>query len=521
MNETPTTDVLRVRGLDVARGGVRVLRGVNLTVRAGRVHVVLGASGSGKTTLLRACIGLVPAPARVRATQLLLHAGGREHDLTRGDAWATVRGACIGLVGQDPALDLTPLRRVGSLVAEAVGPLRTPVPDVLERCGLPARGLERRMCFQLSGGMAQRFALGLAGARDPALLLADEPSTALDAIARATLARHLREVADTGSAVVLVTHDVALARTLADDVTVLDGGRVVEQGEGERVLTRPGTATTRELVSVSAPRPRVRESGRDWDAVVRIDGLVAGWDRRPVLDGVSLRVGSGEVLGVAGRSGAGKSTLVACLTGLLSPSAGRLMLAGLDAGAAPWRELRRLVQLVPQDPRGSLNPWRTIAEQVRDSLDVHRVGQWAERRARVEELLERVGLAGLGGRRPGSLSTGQCQRVAIARALAIRPRLLIADEPVTALDAALRADVLELFDDAVRSEGTAALVISHDLHVLEYLSDRIAVLDAGRIVEELLAGELRSLAEHPLTLALLAAHPPLPEPDLAGAAADA
>ena len=510
MNETPTTDVLRVRGLDVTRGGVRVLRGVNLTVRAGRVHVVLGASGSGKTTLLRACIGLVPAPARVRATQLLLHAGGREHDLARSDAWATVRGACIGLVGQDPALDLTPLRRVGSLVAEAVGPLRTPVPDVLERCGLPARGLERRMCFQLSGGMAQRLALGLAGARDPALLLADEPSTALDAIARATLARHLREVADTGSAVVLVTHDVALARTLADDVTVLDGGRVVEQGEGERVLTRPGAATTRELASVSAARPRVREAG-----------LGAGWDRRPVVDGVSLRVGSGEVLGVAGRSGAGKSTLVACLTGLLSPSAGRLMLAGLDAGAAPWRELRRLVQLVPQDPRGSLNPWRTIAEQVRDSLDVHRVGQWAERRARVEELLERVGLAGLGGRRPGSLSTGQCQRVAIARALAIRPRLLIADEPVTALDAALRADVLELFDDAVRSEGTAALVISHDLHVLEYLSDRIAVLDAGRIVEELPAGELRTRAEHPLTRALLAAHPPLPEPDLAGAAADA
>ncbi|MFT4297180.1 MAG: ATP-binding cassette domain-containing protein [Micropruina sp.] len=521
MNEARTTDVLRVRELDVARGGVRVLRGVDLTARAGRVHVVLGASGSGKTTLLRACIGLVPAPSTVRAAELLLVADGSEYDLTRGDAWAAVRGEHIGRVGQDPALDLTPLRRVGSLVAEASGPRRTPVPEVLERCGLPGQGLQRRMCFQLSGGMAQRLALGLAGARDPDLLLADEPSTALDAIARATLARHLREVADADAAVVLVTHDVALARTLADDVTVLDGGRVVEQGEAGQVLTRPATATTRELVAVAVPRPRVREAGTDGDPVLRIDGLVAGWDRRPVLDGVDLRVGPGEVLGVAGRSGAGKSTLVACLTGLLAPSAGRMTLAGLDVGTARWRDLRRRIQLVPQDPRGSLNPWRTVADQIRDPLDVHRVGTRAERRDRVDELLDRVGLAGLGERRPGALSTGQCQRVAIARALAIRPRLLIADEPVTALDAALRADALELFADVVRSEGTAALVISHDLHVLEYLSDRIAVLDAGRIVEELPAHDLRTRGEHPLTLALLAAHPPMPEPDLAGVATDA
>lgn len=521
MNRTSTAEVLRVSGLDVTRGGVRVLRHVDLTARAGRVHVVLGASGSGKTTLLRACIGLVSAPSRVRAEELLLVAGGRQYDLTRGDAWSTVRGEHIGLVGQDPALDLTPLRRVGSLVAEATGLRRTPVRQVLERCGLPGEGLQRRMCFQLSGGMAQRLALGLAGSRDPELLLADEPSTALDAIARAALARHLREVADAGAAVVLVTHDVALARTLADDVTVLDGGRVVERGDGDRVLTRPDTATTRGLVAVAMPRPRVQESETDGDPVVRVDGLVAGWDRRPVLDGVDLRVGPGEVVGVAGRSGAGKSTLVACLTGLLTPSAGRLTLAGLEAGTAPWRELRRRIQLVPQDPRGSLNPWRTIADQVRDSLDVHRVGTRAERRARVEELLEQVGLAGLGERRPGALSTGQCQRVVIARALAIRPTLLIADEPVTALDAALRAEVLELFADVVRAEGTAALVISHDLHVLEYLSDRIAVLDAGRVVEELPARNLRTRAEHPLTRALLAAHPPMPEPDLAGAATDA
>lgn len=511
MSEHLSEAVLRIRDLHVTRGRNPVLRGVDLDARPGRVHVVLGASGSGKSTLLRACIGLVPRPSDIRADILELNIGHDSYDLLSKASRAAVRGNHIGLVGQDPALDLTPLRRVGSLVTEAVGGGQTTVATVLERCGLPARGLQRRMCFQLSGGMAQRLALGLAGARNPELLLADEPSTALDAIARGVLSDHLRTVADTGSAVVLVTHDVGFATGIADDVTVLDRGSVVEEGKASDVLHRPEHPSTKALVCLSSPQPSTPGTkGQEPDALV-VRGLTAAWNRHRILDGLDLRVARGEVLGIVGRSGAGKSTLVACLTGLLTASAGTIEIAGRTSSDTQWRELRRYVQLIPQDPRGSLNPWRSVADQVRDPLDVHRVGTRAERDARVRELLVRVGLDGLGERRPGMLSTGQCQRVAIARALAIRPAVLIADEPVTALDTGLRAEILELFDEVVREDDIAAVVISHDLYVLEYLSDRVAVLDDGHIVEELSAVDLRSGARHPLTRALVAAYPPLRE----------
>ncbi|MGW8814227.1 ABC transporter ATP-binding protein [Gordonia terrae] len=503
-------NVLLVRGLQVWRGGSHVLRDIDFHADRGRIHVVLGASGSGKSTLLRAFVGLVPAPSKVRANLMRLRVRADEHDLTSARQLAHVRGVHVGLVGQDPALDLTPLRRVASIVRETTGG-HARTQDVLEQCGLPTGpDIERKYCHALSGGMAQRLALGLATARQPELLLADEPSTALDAIARARLAEHLRTAAGKGAAVVLVTHDVSLARLLADDVTVLADGEIVEAGTAERVLDTPVADATRLLVRPRTPRRRPHPECRTarLDAL-DVTGLHAGWDGRPVLRDLSLRVGAAEVVGLAGRSGAGKSTLVACLTGLLAPARGTIRIGGNDSAITAWRRLRREVQLVPQDPRGSLNPWRPIADQIRDPLDVHRVGRRADRNARVDDLLDRVGLTGLGGRRPGALSTGQCQRAAITRALALRPRLLIADEPVTALDTSLRADILELFAEVIASEQMSALIISHDLHVLEYLGDRIAVLDDGRIVEDLASQSLRTHARAPLTAELLAAHPPL------------
>lgn len=515
---------MSVRGLCVAYGASRVLDEVDLDLVAGRVHVVLGASGSGKTTLLRALIGMVPARGRVRARQLVLRTGDRDAELADAGeaAWRRVRGRHVGLLAQDPAQALTPLRRVGSLIREAdrltgtgrVGSRRARVDAVLRRVGFAApRAVASRYCFELSGGMAQRLGLGLAMAPGPAVLLADEPSTALDGLARTALVATLREVADAGAAVVLVTHDMAMAAGIADDVTVLHEGRVIENGPAPRVLAAPRHDVTRRLVGVSAPAPVV-DSPPAGPVLLSIQGLTKRYrGTGTVLAGVDLSLRDGEVVGLAGRSGAGKTTLLRCLTGLERPDGGELRVGGRTAREAGWRALRRRVQIVAQDPRASLNPWRTARDLVTDSLDAHRIGTRPQRRARAGELLERVGLADLGHRRPAELSTGQCQRIAIARAVAIRPLLLVADEPVTALDAPLRQDVLDLLRDLVREHGMAALVISHDLYVLEQLCHRIAVLDAGRIVEDLPARDLRTDGKHALTRALVASHPLIQQED--------
>lgn len=501
-----STPVLSVSGLTVTYGQLPVLDGIDLDLVAGRVHVILGASGSGKSTLLRALIGMVPSPGRVSARRFLLRTAGGEVDLSTPDAWRQVRGRHVGLIAQDPAQALTPLRRAGSLVREAdrlTGGTadRGRVAEVLRAAGFTdPRAVASRYCFELSGGMAQRLGVGLAVAPRPAVLLADEPSTALDGLARARLAATLRQVANDGAAVVLVTHDVALAAGLADDVTTLDDGRLHDGRLAEGAPRHQGIRR----IAVSVPPP----ADRDGAAMLSVRGLRKRYrGTGPVLDGVDLDVADGEVVGIAGRSGAGKTTLLRCLVGLERPDGGELRIAGRTPAEAGWRSLRRLVQVVPQDPRASLNPWRTARDLVADPLDAHRIGTRVQRRARADELLDRVGLVGLEHRRPGQLSTGQCQRVAIARALAVRPRLLVADEPVTALDAPLRQGVLDLLGDVVREHGMAALVISHDLHVLEALCHRIAVLDAGRIVEDLPAAALRDDGTHPLTRALIDCHP--------------
>jgi peptide/nickel transport system ATP-binding protein len=506
--------VLSVRGLTVEFAGRVVIDDVDLQVAEGEAVVVLGGSGSGKSTLLRALLGLVPAPGRVRVAELALGAD----DLTAPRALRRARGRGIGMVFQDPALALTPLRRVGSLLTEVAGdPAR--VAPLLRASGFADPGqVATRRAFELSGGMAQRVGFALALAGEPQVVLADEPTTALDGPAREQLVERLRELAASGTAVVLVTHDVTVAAALADRVVVLHRGRIVEQGPPARVLGDPAHEATRALVRDVpwALPPRARPAGPAGAPTIRVRGLSRAYGGAPVLDGLDLDVGAGEVVGVAGRSGGGKTTLLRCLLGLERPDAGELRLAGIDPAVRGWRAVRRAVQLVPQDPRASLNPWRTAAQLVADPLDFHRIGTRATRRARARELLSSVGLDGLADRRPNALSTGQCQRVAIARALAVRPDVLVADEPASALDVTLQAELIRVLSQVVADHGMTALVVSHDLHVLERLCDRIAVLDGGRLVEDLPVGRLRSDARHDRTRALLAAYPTDPLTGVAG-----
>lgn len=520
--------VLAVRGLTVSYGRDRVLDGVDLDVHAGRLVAVLGASGSGKTTLLRALLGLVPAPGRVRADRLCLRSDRGPVDLRGAHRaqWQRIRSTDVGFVFQDASLALTPLRRVGSLLAEVCGGPREQRPGRVDRALAEVGFAEpdivaNQRAFELSGGMAQRVGLALAVVRGPRLLLADEPTTALDGPARAELLHRLRERVTAGCGLVLVTHDVSVAAH-ADHVVVLDAGRVVETGPPGEVLRTPVGNATRRLVDnvpwvlpapEQHPRSALTPAARP---ILEVRELTYGYDRAaPVLRGADLRVHPGEVVGLAGRSGAGKTTLLRCLLGLEHPDAGTLRIAGQDPRATGWRGVRRIVQLIPQDPRGSLNPWRTAAQLVADPLDYHHLGTRRLRRRRAAELLDKVGLGDLAGRRPNQLSTGQCQRVAIARALAVEPELLVADEPASALDVELQASVLRLLGDVVAEHGTAALVVSHDVHVLERLCDRIAVLAEGRVVEDLPVAGWRDLARHPRTRELMACYPrdPLAEPD--------
>lgn len=506
--------VLAVRGLTVEYAGRVVLDRVDLHVDAGEAVVVLGGSGSGKSTLLRAVLGLVPAPGRVRVGELTLCTD----DLTTPGALRRARGREIGMVFQDPALALTPLRRVRSLLTEVSGD-PAQVEPLLRASGFAdPEPVAARRAFELSGGMAQRVGFGLAVAGGPRVVLADEPTTALDGPAREELVARLRERAAAGTAVVLVTHDVTVAAALADRVVVLHRGRIVEEGTPARVLGDPAHEATRALVrDVPWALPR-RRSARPPSAgpAIRVRGLTKAYGDNPVLDRLGLDVGEGEVVGIAGRSGGGKTTLLRCLLGLERPDAGELQLAGIDPAVHGWQAVRRAVQLVPQDPRASLNPWRTAAQLVADPLDFHRIGTRASRRARARELLAAIGLDGLADRRPNALSTGQCQRVAIARALAVRPRVLVADEPASALDVTLQAELIRVLSQVVAEHGMTALVVSHDLHVLERLCDRIAVLDGGRLVEDLPVARLRSDAAHARTRALLAAYPTDPLTGVAG-----
>ena len=513
----PGEPVLAIEGLSVVFGPAAVLDGLDLCARAGEVTVVLGASGSGKSTLLRAVLGLVAAPGLVDARLFDLTGPDGPVDLRRltGRDWQRVRGRLVGAVFQDSALALSPLRRVGSLLVEAAGEPLTPLQlqQRLRACGFvdPEPVLGQRG-YELSGGMAQRVGMALATARSPRLLVADEPTTALDGLARAEITRRLRDFADAGGAVVVTTHDVSVAAAIADDVVVLEGGRRVEHGPARQVLGTPTHPASRRLVTHvpwSLPAAEHRRLDRGQPPALRLRGLAKTYGR-PVLRGVDLDVAPGEIVGVAGLSGAGKSTLVRCVLGLEQPEAGTVQAAGTSPEVIGWRRFRRHVQLVNQDPRASLNPWRTAAEAVADPMRYHRIGTRSSQRRRASELLAAVGLGGYDARYPLQLSTGQCQRVAIARALAVEPAVIVADEPVSALDTHTQAEVVALLRQVVLDTGAAAVVVSHGIHVLERLCDRVAVLDGGVLVSDQAAADIRRSHVHPTATALVACYPPDP-----------
>jgi peptide/nickel transport system ATP-binding protein len=536
--EDVTAPVLHVRGLSVSyrtRGGVvAAVRGADLDVWPGQVTAVVGESGSGKSTTAHAITRLLPPNGVIDAGTIRF---GR-HDLaTLSEAeLRTVRGARIGLVPQDPAVSLNPVMRIGDQVAEVlrIHGLATrrsaaaEAIDVLDRAGLPDAALRARQYpHELSGGMRQRALIAIAIAARPQLIIADEPTSALDVTVQRVILDHLQSLSEeSGTAVLLVTHDLGVAADQAQRLVVMSQGKVVEAGPTADVLAGPRHAYTRHLLaaapSLATARHRVPLPAPSPDAppLVEARHLVkefrlprtAGENRTlRAVDGVSFALDRGQTLALVGESGSGKSTTARMVLRLTDASAGQVLFDGADvttARGAQARQLRRRAQLVYQNPYASLDPRFSIAEVITEPLRAFKVGDRSSRLARARELLDRVALpASTLDRRPAELSGGQRQRVAIARALALSPDLVVCDEPVSALDVSVQAQVLELLAELQADTGVAYLFISHDLAVVRQIAHQVAVMRAGRIVETGPPEHLFTEPRHAYTRELLAAIP--------------
>ncbi|MBP2404993.1 ABC transporter ATP-binding protein [Streptomyces syringium] len=517
-------------------GVVRAVDGLSFELAPGGALAIVGESGSGKSTAAYALLGLHRGTG-AQVTGSVRVAG---HDVSAADdaELRRVRGGVAAMVFQDPLSSLDPYQAIGDQIAEVYRvhrpgasrrDARARAAEVLDRVGIPdAARRARSRPHEFSGGMRQRALIAMALACEPRLLVADEPTTALDVTVQAQILGLLRELREeTGMGLLLVTHDLGVAAGSVDDLLVMKDGRAVERGPVRALLGAPREPYTRDLLA-AVPRINVRRTGlfkpsadgpsdgsSDDTPLLEATGLRRefGRGKRAVtaVDGVSLTVRAGETVGVVGESGSGKTTLGRMLVRLLEPTGGELRYRGRDIGALRERELRTFrseLQMVFQDPVSSLNPRRSVGESIADPLRAAGKLGDAEIVARVRELLERVGLdPGAYHRYPHEFSGGQRQRVGIARALAPEPRLIVCDEPVSALDVTTQAQVVRLLGELQRDLGLALVFIAHDLAVVRQVSDRLVVMRGGRIVEEGPADSVYEQPRHPYTQGLLAAVP--------------
>jgi peptide/nickel transport system ATP-binding protein len=508
--------VLRVDGLSVSfrtrRDDVAAVRDVSFHVDAGETLAIVGESGSGKTTTAAAVNRLLPGNGRIVAGSIWFD----ERDLTRlGESQLrSIRGAAIGLVPQDPMSNLDPVMRVGDQIAEALEvhgvatgrAARTRVIELLDLVGIP--DAERRAAqypHEFSGGMRQRVLIAIGLSCHPRLLIADEPTSALDVTVQRRILDRLDELTDAmGTSVVLITHDLGLAAERADRVAVMRRGEIVETGAVAEILIAPQheytqallraapSLTTRSIATtVPAPVGDVSAPLVTVDRVVKRFPVRERWRARAsdlvAVDNVSFEIERGTTVSIVGESGSGKSTTANLLLGLEPVTAGTIRFDGADLAAMNRADLmafRRRVQPVFQNPYASLDPRYTVARSVAEPLRVHRIGTNTTRHIKVVELLDKVSLPeSMADRYPHELSGGQRQRVAIARALALSPDLVVLDEPVSALDVIVQAQVLELLASLQAELGLSYLFISHDLAVVRMISHQVHVMQDGRIVE--------------------------------------
>jgi peptide/nickel transport system ATP-binding protein len=531
--------VLRVEGLCVSarteQGLKPLVQDLSFTLAKGETLAIAGESGSGKSITSLAIMGLLPPPA-VRVTGGHIHFAGQDLTGFSEPALRSIRGDRIAMIFQEPMTSLNPVMTIGAQLAEAIR-AHEPVgrSDARKRAVEALRAVrlsepERRMGqypHELSGGMRQRVMIAMALALRPEVLIADEPTTALDVTVQREVLDLLRDLQrDLGTAIILITHDMGVVAEMADRVIVMRHGRQVETAQTADIFTRPQADYTRALLAAvprlgkGAARPEVTGEpiARLTDVVVRYPlrgGLLGGITQNVhAVEHVSFDIRKGETFALVGESGCGKSTIAKALVGL-APHQGRIEIAGQAMeGQDPvgMKAMRRKVQMVFQDPMAALNPRMRVGALIAEPLLIHGIGDAASQRDRAADLMARVGLeAGHLDRYPHEFSGGQRQRICIARALALQPDLIIADESVSALDVSVQARVLELLRTLQAEFGMSYLFISHDMAVVDNISDRVAVMYLGQIVELGSRAQIFGNPQHPYTRRLIEAVP-VPDP---------
>ncbi len=536
---SPLVEVANLRvGFPSGARTISAVDGISFTIDRGQSVAIVGESGSGKSVTARSLVGLIGSGAQVRADRV--HVGGSDTRKYSERQWRALRGKQVGFVLQDALVSLDPLRTIGAEVGEVLNTHRVVgrsdvdarVIELLTTVGIPDPELRATQYpHQLSGGLRQRALIASAIAADPALLIADEPTTALDVTVQAQILELLEQRRNDGTALLLISHDLAVVSRVSDYLYVMKDGVFVEHGPTRQVLGNPKHAYTRQLLDAipvaHARGTRLSSTGGvqtlarapiSDDVVLQADNLtkhfaLSGNRRLRAVDNVSLTVRRGETLGIVGESGSGKSTVARLLLHLETPDDGSVDIAGRDWTSLSDKEVRATrqnIQVIYQDPLSSFDPRHTVARIVEEPLlATGGIGR-ADRRTRVLEQLELVGLgADYLGRRPRQLSGGQRQRVAIARALATRPDIIICDEPVSALDVSIQAQILDLLADLQAELAIAYVFISHHLGVIYHVADRVLVMKEGRAVE---TGTVEQIFNNPTddyTRALLAAIPTL------------
>ncbi|MXU64881.1 ABC transporter ATP-binding protein [Oceanomicrobium pacificus] len=545
--------ILRVQNLNIGfnmrQGMFDVLHGVSFDLHRGKTTCIVGESGSGKSVTARAILNMVPRPGVINGGRITFNPDGTgETDLTaldpRGKAIRDIRGGRIGMIFQEPMSSLSPVHTIGNQIVEAIrlhqdvdkAEARQMAVEALKQVEIPNpdKAVDR-YSFEFSGGMRQRAMIAMALACRPDVLIADEPTTALDVTTQAEIIDLMKSLqTELGMAIMFITHDMGVVAEIADEVVVMEKGHVVEKGDIHQIFDAPQHPYTQKLLGAvkrleEPAEAKVRPTGDQGD-ILRVEDLHLRFEKKEgffqrvtdvtkAVDGVSFTLKRGEALGIVGESGSGKTTVGRCIARVYDPNSGVIDYAGQDlmaAGDAQLRESRKQIRMIFQDPFASLNPRMTVKQIIAEPLIVNGIASGQELEDRVAKLLTEVGLdPSMMERYPHAFSGGQRQRIVVARAIALEPKLVIADEPTSALDVSIRTQVLDLLLKLQAEMGLSFIFISHDMAVIRYFCDRVAVMYQGRIVEIGETEQIITDPQHPYTKALLSSVP-IPDPSLRG-----